>query len=66
MLGKLAALLIIAAAIVAFLALEFMDPEPGRTCPACGTKTLEIARTSLGGKTVMRCTTCQMEVIIHD
>jgi len=66
MLGKLAALLIIAAAIVAFLALDFMDPEPSRTCPSCGTKTLEVASTSLGSKTVMRCTTCQMEVIVHE
>jgi hypothetical protein len=66
MLGKLAMLLVIAAAIVAFFALDFMDPEPSRVCPSCGTKTLEVVSTSLGSRTLMRCTTCQREVIVHE
>ena len=48
MLGKVAAILIILAAVVAFLALDFMDPEPSRTCPSCGTKTLEVVDWTTG------------------
>jgi DNA-directed RNA polymerase subunit RPC12/RpoP len=66
MLGKLAALLIILAAVIAFFALDFMDPEPSRTCPSCGTKTLEVAQTSLGSSTVLKCTTCGTQVIVRE
>jgi len=66
MLGKAAALLIILAAVVAFFALEFMNPEPSRHCPSCGTETLVVVSTSIGSSTVLRCSTCAQEVIVHD
>lgn len=66
MLGKVAALLIILAAVVAFFALEFMNPEPSRRCPSCGTETLVVVSTSIGSSTVLRCSTCSMEVIVHE
>ena len=66
MLGKLAALLIILAAAVAFFALNYVDPEPTeRLCPSCGTKTLVVIKESVGAATVLRCTTCLGEVIVH-
>ena len=66
MLGKAAALLIILAAVIAFIALEFMNPEPTRRCPSCGTETLVVVSTSVGSSTVLRCSTCSQEVIVHD
>ena len=65
MLGKLAALLIILVAAAAFFALNYVDPEPSRTCPTCGTTTLDVVKTSVGGTTLMRCTTCGGEVTVH-
>ncbi|MBL9019650.1 MAG: hypothetical protein JNL83_36000 [Myxococcales bacterium] len=66
MLGKVAALLIILAAVVAFVALELMNPEPSQRCPSCGTETLVVVSTSVGSSTVLRCSTCSQEVIVHD
>ena len=66
MLGKVAALLIILAAVVAFVSLEFMNPEPSRRCPSCGTETLVVVSTSVGSSTVLRCSTCSQEVIVHE
>ncbi len=67
MLGKLAALLIILVAAVAFFALNYIDPEPTeRRCPSCGTATLVVARTSVGSSTIMQCTTCGSEVTIYE
>ena len=67
MLGKLAALLIILVAAVAFFALNYVDPEPSqRRCPSCGTTTLVVVRTSVGGSTILACRTCGMEVTIYE
>jgi len=67
MLGKLAALLIILVAAVAYFALSYVDPEPTKQrCPSCGTTTLVMVRTSVGGSTVMACSTCGREVTFYE
>lgn len=63
--GKLATLFLILVAVAAFVVLNWIDPEPSRTCPTCGTTTLAVVRSSVGGPTLLRCTTCGREVIVH-
>ena len=65
MLGKLATLVLILVAVAAYVALNYMDPEPSQRCPSCGTVTLEIVKRSVGGPMLLRCTTCGQEVIVH-